>query len=102
MGDDPREDAAVVWGKIIMTVSKKYYLPTTVRYYDEDDVLIRELDYTDIQPFGDRFYPTRWLMLPKEAEKAGNETIIEISNAVFDTEVSESYFTKRALERYSQ
>lgn len=98
----PREDAAVVWGKIIMGVSKQYYLPTTVRYYDEDDVLIRELAYTDIQPFGERFYPTRWLMLPREPEKADNETIIEISNAVFDTEVSESYFTKRALERYSQ
>jgi len=98
----PTEEAAVVWGKIIMGVSKQYYLPTTVNYYDEDDMLIRELAYTDVQPFGERFYPTKWLMLPKEPEKAGNETIIEISNAVFDEEVSESYFTKRALKRYSK
>ncbi len=98
----PTEEAAVVWGKIIMGVSKQYLLPTTVRYYDEDDILIRELSYTDVQPFGERFYPTKWLMLPKEPEKAGNETNIEISNAVFDEEVSESYFTKRALKRYSK
>jgi len=98
----PTEDAAVVWGKIIMAVSKQYLLPTTVHYYDEDDILIRELSYTDVQPFGERFYPTKWLMLPKEPEKAGNETNIEISNAVFDEEVSESYFTKRALKRYSK
>ena len=98
----PTEEAAVVWGKIIMAVSKQYFLPTTVRYYDEDDILIRELAYTDVQPFGERFYPTKWLMLPKEPQKAGNETNIEISNAVFDEEVSESYFTKRALKRYSK
>ncbi|NOQ45174.1 MAG: outer membrane lipoprotein-sorting protein, partial [Desulfobulbaceae bacterium] len=71
----PKEEAAVVWGKIIMGVSKQYYLPTTVYYYDEDDLLIRELTYTDVQPFGERFYPTKWLMLPKEPEKADNETI---------------------------
>jgi len=98
----PTEEAAVVWGKIIMAVSKQYLLPTTVHYYDEDDILIRELAYTDVQPFGERFYPTKWRMLPKESEKAGNETNIEISNAVFDGEVSESYFTKRALKRYSK
>jgi len=98
----PTEEAAVVWGKIIMGVSKQYYLPIMVHYYDEDDILIRELSYTDVQPFGERFYPTKWLMLPKEPEKAGNETNIEISNAVFDEEVSESYFTKRALKRYSK
>lgn len=98
----PTEEAAVVWGKIIMRVSKQYYLPTTVHYYDEDDMLIRELAYTDVRRFGERFYPTKWLMLPKEPERAGNETIIEISNAVFDEEVSESYFTKRALKRYSK
>ncbi len=98
----PTEEAAVVWGKIIMGVSKQYYLPTTVHYYDEDDMLIRDLVYTDVQRFGERFYPTTWLMLPKEPQKAGNETIMEISAAVFDEEVSKSYFTKRALKRYSK
>jgi outer membrane lipoprotein-sorting protein len=98
----PTDEAAVVWGKIIMEVSKQYYLPTKVGYFDEDNMLIRELFYTEIQPFGDRFYPTKWLMIPKESDKAGHETIIEISDAVFDEQVSESYFTKRALKRYSR
>jgi len=97
----PREEAAVVWGKIIMEVSKQYFLPTRVRYFDEDDLLIRELAYTEVQPFGNRFYPTKWIMDPKEPEKEGHQTIIEIADAVFDKKVSESYFTKRALKRYS-
>ena len=98
----PAEEAAVVWGKIIMAVSKEYYLPTTVHYFDEDNILIRELAYSDVRQFDDKFYPTKWLMLPKLPEKAGNETRMEISNAVFDKEVSESYFTRRALKRYSK
>ena len=98
----PREEAAVVWGRIVMAVSKTYVLPTTVRYYDEENMLIRELSYTDVRSFGDRYYPTRWLMQPRAPEKVGNETRIEISGAVFDGEVSKSYFTKRALERYSR
>jgi outer membrane lipoprotein-sorting protein len=98
----PREDAAVVWGRIVMAVSKKYFLPVIVRYYDEDNTLVRELTYLDVRLFGNRYYPARWLMHPMEPGKEGNETSIEISNAVFDTDVSESYFTKRALERYSR
>ncbi len=51
----PGENAAVVWGKIIMVVSKQYLLPTTVSYYDEDGTLIRVLSYTDVKPFGENF-----------------------------------------------
>jgi outer membrane lipoprotein-sorting protein len=97
----PREEAAVVWGKIVMEISKQYYLPTKVRYFDEEDTLIRELSYTEVRPFGDRFYPTEWIMDPKEPEKEGHQTLIRISDAVFDGQIGDSYFTKRALKRYS-
>ena len=97
----PTEEAAVVWGKIIMEISKQYCLPTKVRYFDEEGVLIRELAYTEVKPFGERFYPTEWIMEPKEPGKEGHRTFIQISDAIFDGQVSESYFTKRALKRYS-
>ena len=97
----PTEEAAVVWGRIVMGVSKQFHLPTTVLYYDEDDILIRKMIYTNVQPFGTKYYPTKWLMLPQEPEKIGKETIMEISDAIFDKDISESYFTKRALKRYS-
>jgi outer membrane lipoprotein-sorting protein len=97
----PREEAAVVWGKIIMEISKQYYLPTLVSYFDEDGMLIRKLAYTEVQPFGNRFYPTKWVMDPMEPEKEGHQTIIEIADAVFDQKISASYFTKRALKKYS-
>ncbi len=98
----PKVDAAVVWGKILMAVSKEYYLPTRVSYFDEDGVLVRELSYTDVKPYGERFYPSLWVMTPKTEEKKGHETRISVSSAIFDSAVDESYFSKRALKRFSR
>ena len=98
----PKADAAVVWGEIQMTVSKQYYLPVKVSYFDEDGVLIRELEYTDVKAFGNYFYPSKWIMTPKTADKKGRETLIIVSNAVFDSEIDDGYFSKRALKRFSK
>ncbi|MCK5323046.1 MAG: outer membrane lipoprotein-sorting protein [Desulfobulbaceae bacterium] len=98
----PHEDAPVVWGRIIMAVSKKYFLPTVVKYFDEDDVLMRILSYQDVKKFGQRFYPTHWVMDPKTFDKAGHRTTVNINEAVFDEEIDGAYFTKRALKRFSK
>lgn len=97
----PKEDASVVWGKLIMEVSKKYFLPTLVKYYDEDDVLVRVLKYKDIKPFAQRYYPTYWEMTPQTEDKKSHSTIMKIDRAVFDKDINEAYFTKNALKRYS-
>jgi len=97
-----KEDSAVVWGKIVMSVSKKYLLPTAVKYFDEDNILVRELTYKDIKKFKDRFYPTYWEMIPKLEEKIGHKTILIVEELIFNEEIKSSYFTKRALKRYSK
>ncbi len=98
----PKENAAVVWGRLVMGVSKKLYLPTTVEYYDEDGQLVRELKYDQVKKFDGRSYPSSWLVIPKTREKAGHQTIIQINNATFDQPIDEAYFSKRALKRFSQ
>lgn len=98
----PHEDAAVVWGRIVMGVHKDFYLPTRVEYYDEDDELIRILRYEDRKQYNDRIYPSRWLVEPKTPDKKDNRTIIEVDEAVFDEKINPAYFTKRALKRFSR
>jgi len=98
----PKEDASVVWGKIIMSVSKKYYLPLRADYFDEDGELIRIFYYKDIKKFNHRFYPTHWEIVPQTEDKKGRKTILKIDNVVFDKKIKSSYFTKRALKRYSK
>ena len=98
----PKVDAAEVWGKIRMSVSKEYYLPMSISYFDEDGGLVRELLYTEIKSYGKRFYPSLWIMTPKTADKEGHETRITVLGAVFDGVVDEEYFSKRALKRFSR
>ncbi len=98
----PKEDSAVVWGKIEMDISKKYFLPLNAKYYDEDNILIRVLKYKDIKKFKDKYYPTYWEMIPKLEEKKWHKTILIVNDLVFDKKIGNSYFTKRALKRYSK
>lgn len=98
----PKEDAAVVWGRIAMTVSRELLLPTTVDYFDEEGVLVRVLSYEAVKRFGARNYPSRWRVEPRTADKLGHQTVIEVEDVVFDQEISDDYFTKRALKRFSQ
>ncbi len=96
----PKEDAAVVWGKIIMQVDRELFLPISASYYDEDDQLIRTLSYKKFKKFSNRTYPTEWEM--KVHTKRDHQTIIIIQKAEFDKNIDSSYFTKRALKRYSK
>ncbi len=98
----PHEDAPVVWGKIVLTVEKKFLLPVEVLYYDEEDNLIRRLSYREITRFGHRYLPARWEMTPLEEDKKGHRTLIAIAHAVFDRAIDEAYFSKRALKRFSE
>lgn len=97
-----KEDASVVWGNLIMEVSKQYMLPMNVQYYDEDGILIRVLHYKDVKLLEKRYYPTYWEMIPQTEDKKGHKTVIKIERAVFDKEIDSSYFTKNALKRYSK
>ncbi len=98
----PKEDAAVVWGKILMIVSKAHVLPQSVYYYDEDGLLIRILNYQKFKQLSNRIYPTHWEMLPQMADKKDHKTIIIVEEAEFDKDIEASYFSKRALKRYAE
>lgn len=98
----PRDEAPVVWGRIVMEVSQQYWLPTKVMYYDEDDVLVRILHYLEVKKLDDRYYPTRWKMLPQDEAKKDHLTEIIIGNAQFNIDINPDYFTKQALKRYSR
>ncbi|MEN8141206.1 MAG: outer membrane lipoprotein-sorting protein [Thermodesulfobacteriota bacterium] len=98
----PRPEAPVVWGKIIMAVSRAHYLPEKVSYYDEEGGLVRELYYREVRKFGSHFYPSSWQMIPRTPDKAGHETNITVIKATFDEPVDPAYFSKRALKRFSR
>ena len=63
---------------------------------------VRIFEYLDVQSFGDRHYPTRWVVTPTTESKLGHRTVIVVTKAVFDRPIEASRFSKGALKRYSR
>lgn len=93
----PKHDAAVVWGKIIMWITKDYYLQIKVEYFDENLELINTMTGSDIKNVGDRMLPTKMEIIP--ADKPGNKTILEYSNIVFDKPIDDGFFSQQNMKK---
>jgi len=98
----PKEDAAVVWGKVIMLVNKSNYVTPKIDYYDEDGILERTMFFKDVKKIGKRYFPHRMVVQPQTEDKKNNVTTIIMSNVNFNPNLKDSRFTKRALTRYSK
>lgn len=93
----PKEEAPVVWGKIIAWVDTDRGLPLKQEFYDEDGDLMRSMRFDDVRQIGERWVPHNWSMQPEDKE--GHETRIEILRFVFDADLDEDIFTKRNLRK---
>lgn len=93
----PKPGAAVVWGKILMSVDKKDYLILHVEYYDEDKKLINTLLAGDIKMLGGKLLPARMEMIP--AEKKGNKTVLIYTSLEFDTPIADIFFTTQNMPK---
>ncbi len=93
----PREDAPVVWGRILIYVSKAEYIELLVKYYDEDDFLINTMILSDIREMGGRLIPTRMDMIP--AEHPENSTVILYKDIQFDIGILEDFFSIQKMKR---
>ena len=93
----PKDDAPVVWGKLIMWVSKQDYLWLKAEYYDEDGYLVNTEILSDIKKMDDRIMPTRLEMIP--ADEEGNKTIMIFEDIKFNVDLDESFFSQQNMKR---
>jgi hypothetical protein len=87
---DPKPDAPVVWGKVILWIDKKYN-QHKAEYYDEDGSLVSTMLLSEIRFMHDRDIPTRMEMIP--AGESNRKTVVEILSSVFNKPIAESYFS---------
>jgi len=90
-----REEAPVVWGKIVAWIDVSSFTPLRQDFYDEDGVMVRTLRFGDIRPVAAREFPHRWSAT--RVEKQGQETVIQIEKVEFDHPIRESVFSTRNL-----
>ena len=96
----PKEDAAVVWSKIISHINTSTYTSQKDTFYDEEGKEVRTFTYEKVQKFGKYYIPTYWKIQP--SDKSDSFTEITLEDVEYDTDISEQYFQKSALKRFSR
>lgn len=93
----PLEDAPVVWGKVLIWISKTDNLWLKAEFFDEDGVLVNTEMLSDIKKMDDRVIPTRMEMIP--ADKKGNKTIMIFENTDFEVPLKEDFFSIQNMKK---
>jgi outer membrane lipoprotein-sorting protein len=93
----PKPEAAVVWGKLVLTVLADGYMPVDEFYYDEDMKLARTMVFSDIKKLGGRDRPATLRVIP--ADKPSEYTEFVYESLEFNIEVSDKMFTLSTLKQ---
>lgn len=93
----PLDDAPVVWGKVLMWISKKELHWLKAEFYDEDGYLVNTEILTDVKKMDDRVMPTRMEMIP--ADEEGHKTVLIFNDMKFNIKINESFFSQQNMKR---
>ena len=96
----PKEEAAVVWGKIIIHLDLETYTSKRDVFYDEEGEEVRFFTYEKVKKIGKYYIPTIWRI--ESSEKKNRYTEIILEDVKYDTKISSAYFRKSALKRFSR
>jgi outer membrane lipoprotein-sorting protein len=94
---DPKPDAPVVWGKVVLFIDQTDHIQLRSEMYDEDGFLINILNSSSIKEMGGKMVAAKMEMIP--VETPGNKTIMEFTTMEFDMPIEESFFSTSNMKR---
>lgn len=94
----PLPSAPVVWGKVILWISKEKSFTLKSEFYDEDGKLVNIQTASKVKTFGDRELPSYMEMIP--VNKEGHKTILTIESAEYNVkDINEKMFSQQMMKR---
>jgi len=93
----PKEEAAVVWGKVVVRIRDRDVMPLLIQYYSEDMKLSREMQFSDFRLMGGRVVPALCRMVPKDKPKESTEVFYEEID--FNPKLDPDIFSLRRLQQ---
>lgn len=93
----PKENAPVVWGKILVWISIDNDNMFRSEYYDEDDYLIKTEIAEDVKTMDGKEITTKFTTIPED--NPGNKTIMVITNIDFDIDKNADFFSQQNMKR---
>lgn len=93
----PKPNAAVVWGKVLLLVTRDSLLPLQEIFYDEDLLEARSITFYDLKELGGKTQPSRLRVVP--SEKPNEYTEIVYQQLEFNIPISDNFFSLSRLKR---
>ncbi|MDR1879333.1 MAG: outer membrane lipoprotein-sorting protein [Tannerellaceae bacterium] len=93
----PKEEAAVVWGRIIMWISTTDFIEVKTEFYDEDNTLINTFNGYDIKTYGSRRLASRMEVVP--ADKPNQKTVMTVQKYDFDQPMADDFFSQQNMKK---
>lgn len=93
----PKEDAAVVWGKMIMWIDKAEFMQLKTEFYDEEEYLVNTMYGKAVKTFDGKLLPSILEVVP--AEEDGNKTIVEYLSLQFEQPIKDQFFSVQNMKR---
>ena len=93
----PKENAAVVWGKVIVWISTADFVEIKSEFYDEEGELVNTMNAYDIKTYGKRRLASRMEIIP--AEKPNQKTVLTVEKYDFDIAIEDSFFSQQNMQR---
>lgn len=93
----PKDNSAVVWGKVILWIDKKDFIELKSEFYDEDNYLVNTMVGKNIKLLGGKWLPSVMEVTP--ADNPGQKTVIEYLNLGFDKPMADEFFSIQNMKR---
>jgi len=93
----PKENAPVVWGKVISWITKSDYLTLKTEFYDDEGELVNTMTGSEIKHMDDRDIPSVLEVVP--ADEEDQKTVIKYLSLDFDIDVDPSFFSVQNMRQ---
>ena len=95
----PHEDAAVVWGREVIVIRDDYIM-LSQQFWDQDNLLVKQMDTTSIEFMDDRYIAARMRMYQLESPAQWTEMTVDTID--FDIDIADTLFTLSNLRNPRQ
>ena len=92
----PKEDAAVVWGKVQLVVLAESLLPVKEVYYDEDLKQARTMLFSELKILGGKIRPATMRVVPSDKPEEYTEITYQLLE--LDIPLADSFFSINQLK----
>ncbi|MBI1306747.1 MAG: outer membrane lipoprotein-sorting protein [Bacteroidetes bacterium] len=93
----PKENAAVVWGKLISWIDVKDFIQMKTEFYDEDEELVNTFKASVIKVMGGKTLASRLEIVP--ADKKGHKTRLDYLSLSFNEPIEDNFFTTQNMKK---